>query len=81
MLVRTRGGARPSTWKSILQREQINVEVKQRIAQLAASMIADEDTVMMEAGTTAATVGASTPSRGGAATAKWSAPGWSPSEA
>ena len=56
MLVRTRGGARPTNWKSVVQREQINVEVKQRIAQLAASMIADEDTVMMEAGTTAATI-------------------------
>jgi len=56
MLVRTRGGARPTTWKSVVAREQINVDAKQRIAQLAASMIGDEDTVMLEAGTTAATI-------------------------
>ena len=54
MLVRTRGGARPTSWKSILQREQINVDAKQRIAQQAATLIRDEDTVMMEAGTTTA---------------------------
>lgn len=56
MLVRTRGGARPTTWKHILQREKINVEVKQRIAQQAATMVRDEDTVMMEAGTTTALI-------------------------
>lgn len=56
MLVRTRGGARPTTWKSILQREKINVEAKQRIAQKAATMVRDEDTVMMEAGTTTAMI-------------------------
>ncbi|AQP48116.1 DeoR family transcriptional regulator [Tessaracoccus aquimaris] len=56
LLVRTRGGARPTTWKSVLQREQINVDAKQRIAQKAASMVLDEDTVMMEAGTTTATI-------------------------
>ena len=56
MLVRTRGGARPTTWKHILQREKINVEVKQRIAQQAATMVRDEDTVMMEAGTTTAMI-------------------------
>ena len=56
LLVRTRGGARPTNWKSVVQREQLNVEAKQRIAQRAASMIGDEDTVLMEAGTTAATI-------------------------
>lgn len=56
LLVRTRGGARPTALKSVLQREQLNVDVKQRIAQEAASLVRDEDTVMMEAGTTAATI-------------------------
>lgn len=56
MLVRTRGGARPATLKSILQREQLNVEVKQRIAAAAAAMIRDDDTIMIEAGTTTAMV-------------------------
>lgn len=56
MLVRTRGGARPSSFKTILQREKVNVEAKERIAAFAASMITDDDTVMMEAGTTVAAI-------------------------
>lgn len=56
MLVRTRGGARPTTLKSILQREQLNVEVKTRIAAAAAAKVRDEDAVMVEAGTTCALV-------------------------
>ena len=56
MLVRTRGGARPTTLKTILQRELLNVDVKQRIAAAAAAMIRDEDNVMIEAGTTTAMV-------------------------
>lgn len=52
MLVRTRGGARPSSFKTILQREGVNVEAKQRIAAFAGAMVSDDDTVMMEAGTT-----------------------------
>ena len=56
MLVRTRGGARPTTLKSILQRERLNVDAKQRIAAAAAALIRDEDNVMIEAGTTTALV-------------------------
>ncbi|AQP45335.1 DeoR/GlpR family DNA-binding transcription regulator [Tessaracoccus flavus] len=56
MLVRTRGGARPTTLKSILQREKLNVELKQRIATAAAAMVRDDDNVMIEAGTTTALV-------------------------
>lgn len=55
-LVRTHGGARPLTHKTILQRERINVDAKQRIAAAAAAMIADDDAVMIEAGTTAALI-------------------------
>ena len=56
LLIRTRGGARPSTLKHILQRQKINVEAKERIAAHAASMVTDDDTVMIEAGTTAALI-------------------------
>ena len=56
MLVRTRGGARPITLQGILQRQQVNVEAKERIAQAAAELIGDDDTVMIEAGTTAALI-------------------------
>ena len=40
MLVRTRGGARPITLQGILQRQQVNVEAKEKIAQAAAALIA-----------------------------------------
>lgn len=56
MLVRTRGGARPLTHKTIMQRERVRVDEKQRIAAEAASMITDDDTVMIEAGTTASMI-------------------------
>jgi DeoR family galactitol utilization operon repressor len=56
MLVRTRGGARPATLKTILQREKLNVEAKARIAQAAAAKVRDDDTIMVEAGTTTAMI-------------------------
>ncbi len=56
MLVRTRGGARPSTLKHILQRQRINVDAKERIAATAAALVVDDDTVMIEAGTTTALI-------------------------
>ncbi len=56
LLVRTRGGARSSTLKHILQRQKINVEEKERIAAAAATLVVDDDTVMVEAGTTAALI-------------------------
>lgn len=55
-LVRTHGGARPLGHKTILQRERIRVEEKQRIAAAAAAMLTDDDAVMIEAGTTAAQI-------------------------
>ena len=54
MLVRTRGGARPTTLKTILQREKLNLDAKSRIAQAAAAMVRNDDTIMVEAGTTTA---------------------------
>lgn len=64
-LVRTRGGARPTTLQGILQRQQVNVEAKERIAQKAAEMISDDDPVMIEAGTTAALIARYLPNRRG----------------
>lgn len=55
-LVRTRGGAQPSTQRHILQRQKINVEAKERIAAAAAALVANNDTVMIEAGTTTALI-------------------------
>lgn len=56
MLVRTRGGARPTTIKNILQRQNLNVEAKERIAAEAARLVVDDDAVMIEAGTTTALI-------------------------
>ncbi len=56
LIVRTRGGARPSSLKGILQRQKIHVEAKGRIAAEAAALIRDDDTVMIEAGTTTALI-------------------------
>lgn len=56
LLVRTRGGAQSSTIKNILQRQNLNVEAKERIASAAASLVADDDTIMIEAGTTTALI-------------------------
>lgn len=55
-LVRTRGGARPSALKHILQRQKVNVEAKERIAAAAAALVIDDDSVMVEAGTTTALI-------------------------
>lgn len=56
MLVRTRGGAKSTSLHHILQRQKINVDAKERIAAAAAALISDNDTVMIEAGTTAAMI-------------------------
>lgn len=55
-LVRVRGGAVPLTHKTIMQRERVMVDEKRRIAMAAAAMITDDDTVMIEAGTTASLI-------------------------
>jgi len=56
MLVRTRGGAKPLAYKTIFQRERVNVDQKRRIAGEAAKLVTDNDTVLIEAGTTAAMI-------------------------
>ena len=49
-LVRTHGGARPTTFRNIHRRQ------KERIARAAADMIYDDDRIMIEAGTTCALI-------------------------
>lgn len=56
MLVKVRGGAIKSIRPDILARQKINVEQKKRIAKSAASFVNDGDTIMIEAGTTAALI-------------------------
>ena len=48
-LVRTHGGARPTTFRNIHLRQNDRVEVKERIARAAADMIHDDDRVIANA--------------------------------
>ncbi len=56
VLLRTRGGAVPAYHPNVLERQSLNVEAKSRIAQAAAALVNDGDTIMIEAGTTTALV-------------------------
>jgi len=56
MVQRTRGGAAPAYHPHVLERQDLNVEAKNRIAQAAAALVGDGDTIMIEAGTTTALV-------------------------
>jgi DeoR family transcriptional regulator, galactitol utilization operon repressor len=56
VLLRTRGGAAPAYHPNVLERQSLNVEAKSRIAQAAAAMVNDGDSIMIEAGTTTALV-------------------------
>jgi DeoR family galactitol utilization operon repressor len=56
VLVRTRGGAAPAYHPNVLERQSLHVEAKSRIAQAAAALVNDGDTIMIEAGTTTALV-------------------------
>ncbi|QPK81613.1 DeoR/GlpR transcriptional regulator [Schaalia sp. ZJ405] len=53
-LVRTHGGARPTTFRNIRLRQNDRIEEKERIARAAAQMVRDDDRIMIEAGTTCA---------------------------
>ena len=57
VIVRTWGGATPAFHPEILDRQRTRTAVKAKIARAAAELIADGDTVMIEAGTTTAMVG------------------------
>jgi DeoR family galactitol utilization operon repressor len=56
LLNRVHGGAVPSVHPHILERQGLRLEEKRNIARAAASLVRDGDTVMIEAGTTAALV-------------------------
>ncbi|MBT3271552.1 MAG: DeoR/GlpR transcriptional regulator [Spirochaetales bacterium] len=56
LIVRTRGGALPVFHRSILNRQKVNIEEKTRIAKMAAALVSDGDTIMIEAGTTTALI-------------------------
>ena len=53
---RTHGGAVPAFHKSILDRQSVRSDEKNRIAKAAADMVQDGDTVMIVAGTTTALI-------------------------
>jgi DeoR family galactitol utilization operon repressor len=53
-LVRSRGGAYPALHQSIIERQQVHMEAKSRIARAAAQLVRDGDRIMIEAGTTTA---------------------------
>jgi DeoR family galactitol utilization operon repressor len=55
-LVRSRGGAYPAMNQSIVERQQLRIEEKNRIARAAADLVQDGDTIMIVAGTTTALV-------------------------
>jgi len=54
LLNRIHGGAVPSIHPNIVERQNLLVETKQRIAKAAADLVQDGDTIMIEAGTTTA---------------------------
>lgn len=55
-ITRTHGGALPAFHKSILDRQSVRTEEKNRIARAAADLVQDGDTVMIVAGTTTALI-------------------------
>ncbi len=55
-ITRTHGGALPAFHKSILDRQSVKSEEKNRIARAAAEQVQDGDTVMIVAGTTTALI-------------------------
>ncbi len=56
-LVKTRGGAIPAFHPEILEKQKHLVEVKNRLAREAASLVDDGDSIMIVAGTTTALIG------------------------
>jgi DeoR family galactitol utilization operon repressor len=55
-ITRTHGGALPAFHKSILDRQAVRTDDKNRIAKAAADLVQDGDTVMIVAGTTTALI-------------------------
>ena len=56
LMIRTRGGAIPAFHPDILRRQKTRRAEKNRIARVAASLIEEGDTIMIEAGTTTALI-------------------------
>ena len=56
MIIRTWGGAVPAFHPAMAERQRAAVEDKHRIAQAAAALVDEGDTIMIEAGTTTALV-------------------------
>jgi len=56
LLSRSRGGAQLAVHQSIIERQELRVEEKNRIARKAAELVRDGDRIMIEAGTTTALV-------------------------
>ena len=57
VIVRTWGGASPAFHPGILERQRTRHEAKVRIARHAASLVDEDDTIMVEAGTTTSLIG------------------------
>jgi len=55
-LSRSRGGAYPAMHQSIIEKQLLKVDEKNRIAKAAADLVRDGDSIMIEAGTTTALV-------------------------
>jgi len=56
LIIRSHGGAAPAFHPEILRRQKTRMEEKNRIARMAASLVRDGDTIMIEAGTTTALI-------------------------
>lgn len=56
LLARTWGGAKPTSIQNVLDRVKFHEQEKERIAAAAASMVRDDDRIMIEAGTTTALI-------------------------
>ncbi len=56
IILRTRGGGSPAFHPEVVERQGLRTEEKGRIAQAAAALVQDGDTIMIEAGTTTALI-------------------------
>lgn len=56
LVARTHGGARSTSAQSVLERQRVHTAEKERIARAAAELVRDGDRIMIEAGTTTASI-------------------------
>lgn len=57
LVITVRGGAIPPYYPELYRRMQQNIEVKERIAQKAAELVQDHDTIMISCGSTCSLIG------------------------